>query len=76
MGKALDMARELVKQLEEAEKKNKVRLSELKPGEVLKVGEHDFIVLDQDASSQTFQKALWQKMLCLTEIQKITTNLT
>lgn len=53
MGKALDMARELVKQLEEAEKKNKVRLSELKPGEVLKVGEHDFIVLDQDASSQT-----------------------
>lgn len=45
MGKALDMARELVK--------NKVRLSELKPGEVLKVGEHDFIVLDQDAYSQT-----------------------
>ena len=53
MGKALDMVRELVKQLEEAEKKNKVRLSELKPGEVLKVGEHDFIVLDQDASSHT-----------------------
>ena len=53
MSKALDMARELVKQLEEAEKKNKVRLSELKPGEVFKVGEHDFIVLDQDASSHT-----------------------
>lgn len=53
MSKALDMARELVKQLEEAEKKNEVRLSELKPGEVFEVGEHDFIVLDQDASSQT-----------------------
>ena len=53
MSKALDMARELVKQLEEAEKKNKVRLSELKPGETFKIGEHDFIVLDQDASSNT-----------------------
>lgn len=53
MSKALDMARELVKQLEEAEKKNKVKLSELKPGETFKIGEHDFIVLDQDESSQT-----------------------
>lgn len=51
--KALDMARELVKQLEEAEKKNKVRLLELKPGDTFKIGEHDFIVLDQDESSQT-----------------------
>nr|DAF81259.1 MAG TPA: hypothetical protein [Caudoviricetes sp.] len=47
MSKALDMARELVKQLEEAEKKNKVRLSELKPGETFKIGEHDFVVLMQ-----------------------------
>lgn len=53
MSKALDMARELVKQLEEAEKKNKVRLSELKPGETFKIGEHNFIVLCQDESSQT-----------------------
>lgn len=53
MSKALDMARELVKQLEEAEKKNKVKLSELKPGETFKISEHDFIVLDQDESSQT-----------------------
>lgn len=53
MSKALDMSRELVKQLEEAEKKNKVRLSELKPGDTFKIGEHDFIVLDQDESSQT-----------------------
>lgn len=48
MSKALDMARELVKQLEEAEKANKVQLSELNSGETFKVGEHDFIVLEQE----------------------------
>lgn len=53
MSKALDMARELVKQLEEAEKKNKVRLSELKPGGTFKINKYDFIVLCQDDSSQT-----------------------
>lgn len=53
MSKALDMARELVKQLEKAEKKNKVRLSELKPGETFKIDKYDFIVLCQDDSSQT-----------------------
>lgn len=47
MSKALEMARELVKQLEEVEKENKVQLSELEPGEVFKIGEHDFIVLEQ-----------------------------
>ena len=47
MSKALDMASELVKQLEEAEKANKVQLSELKPGEVFKIGKYDFIVLEQ-----------------------------
>ena len=47
MSKALEMARELVKQLEEAEKEKKVQLSELEPGEVFKIGEHDFIVLEQ-----------------------------
>lgn len=55
MSKALDMARELVKQLEEAEKKNKVKLSELKPGETFKIGEYDFIVLNQDTSTHTTQ---------------------
>lgn len=49
--KALEMARELVKQLEEAEKTNKVQLSELKAGEVFKIGEHDFIVLEQFAGT-------------------------
>lgn len=47
MSKALDMAREIVKLLEEAEKANKVQLSELKPGEVFKIGKYDFIVLEQ-----------------------------
>lgn len=46
MSKALEIARELVKQLEEAEKANKVQLSVLNPGDAFKVGEHDFIVLD------------------------------
>jgi hypothetical protein len=45
MSKTLDMARKLVKQLEEAEKDNKVQLSELNPGDVFKIGDHDFIVL-------------------------------
>lgn len=45
MSKALDMARELVRQLEEAEKDNKVQLSELNPGDVFKIWDHDFIVL-------------------------------
>lgn len=48
MSKALDMARELVKQLEEAEKSKKIQLSELNPGDTFKVGEHDFIVLEQE----------------------------
>lgn len=47
MSKALDMARKLVKQLEEAEKLTRVQLSKLKPGEVFKIGKHDFIVLEQ-----------------------------
>nr|DAH33427.1 MAG TPA: hypothetical protein [Caudoviricetes sp.] len=47
MSKTLEMARELVKQLEEAEKSNKIQLSELNPGDVFKIGKHDFIVLDQ-----------------------------
>lgn len=45
MSKALDMARKLVKQLEEAEKDNKVQLSELNPGDVFKIGDYDFIIL-------------------------------
>lgn len=47
MSKALETARELVKLLEEAEKANNVQLSKLTPGEVFKIGKHDFIVLEQ-----------------------------
>ena len=57
MSKALEMARELVKQLEEAEKANKVQLSELNPGDTFKVGEHDFIVLEQcDGATKVISK--------------------
>ena len=48
MNKALEAARELVKMLEEQEEgKKKVELATLNPGEVFKIGEHDFIVLKQ-----------------------------
>ena len=47
MSKALDIARELVKQLEEEEKQSKVQLSTLNTGDVFKIGEYDFIVLEQ-----------------------------
>ena len=41
------MVRELVKKLEEEEKQSKVQLSTLNPGEIFKIGEYDFIVLEQ-----------------------------
>ena len=47
MSKALDMARALVKQLEEEKKQSKVQLSTLNPGEVFEIGEYDFVVLKQ-----------------------------
>lgn len=50
MSKLLEKARELLEMLEEKEKQDKVLLSSLKPGEVFKLGEHDFIVLDQDGT--------------------------
>lgn len=48
MRKELEMARELVKRLEEVEKANKVQLLELNSGDTFKVGEHDFVVLEQE----------------------------
>lgn len=53
MSKELELARELVKRLEEAERNEKVRLSELNPGDVFKIGEHDFIVLKHDYDTTT-----------------------
>lgn len=49
----MELARELVRKLEEAEKTNKVQLSELQPGETFKIGEHDFILLEQNGCSGT-----------------------
>ena len=53
MSNELELARELVKLLEEAERSKKVRLSELNPGDVFKIGEHDFIVLKHDCDTTT-----------------------
>lgn len=51
--KTLEMARKLVKRLEEEEKKRKVQLCELHPGDIFKIGDHDFIVLFQDDFTET-----------------------
>ena len=51
--KTLEMARKLVKRLEEEEKKSKVQLCELHPGDTFKNGDHDFIVLDQNEYAET-----------------------
>lgn len=48
MSKELELARKLVAELEEKERKQKVRLGSLKPGETFKIREHDFIVLDHE----------------------------
>ena len=48
MSKELELARKLVAELEEKERKQKVKLGSLKPGETFKIGEHDFIVLDHE----------------------------
>ena len=53
MSKELELARELVKRLEEAERNEKVRLSDLNPSDVFKIGEHDFIVLKHDCDTTT-----------------------
>lgn len=44
---ALELARKLVEELEKQEKAEKVELATLEPGETFKIGEHDFIVLEQ-----------------------------
>lgn len=51
--KTLKMARKLVKRLEEEEKKSKVQLCELHPGDTFKIGDYDFIVLFQDDFTET-----------------------
>lgn len=51
--KTLEMARKLVKRLEEEEKKSKVKLCELHPGDTFKIGDRDFVVLDQNEYAET-----------------------
>ena len=51
--KTLEMARKLVKRLEEEEKKSKVQLCELHPGDTFKIEGRDFIVLDQNEYAET-----------------------
>lgn len=51
--KTLEMERKLVKRLEKEEKKSKVQLCELHPGDTFKIGDHDFIVLFQDDFTKT-----------------------
>ena len=53
MSKELELARELVMRFEEAENAKKVRLSELNPGDVFKIGEHEFIVLEHYSDTTT-----------------------
>lgn len=53
MSKELELARKLVAELEEKERKQKVQLGSLKPGETFKIGEYDFIVLEHEYSLLT-----------------------
>ncbi len=53
MSKELELARKLVAELEKKERKQKVQLGSLKPGETFKIGEYDFIVLAHEYSLLT-----------------------
>lgn len=53
MSKELELARKLVAELEEKERKQKVKLGSMKPGETFKIGKHDFIVLEHEYSLLT-----------------------
>lgn len=48
MNKILEKAEELVAMLKETESKDKVKLSTVKPGGVIDLGEDEFVVLDHD----------------------------
>ena len=65
MSKALDLARELVKKLEETEKDNKIQLSELNPGDTFKVEECGFIVLEQEnGTTKVISKDIMAENVC------------
>ena len=86
MGKALEMARELVKILEEQENSqycekancaNKVELSSLNPGKHSILEKTILSYLNnRKVKLLLFQKDLWQKILCSIKIQEITIHQT
>lgn len=53
MSNELELARKLVAELEEKERKQKVQLGSLNTGETFKIGEYDFIVLEHEYSLLT-----------------------
>lgn len=62
MSKELDAARALVKMLEEKENSNKVELSQLPVGDVFKIDEYDFIVLEQmDGQTAVISKGFMEQ---------------
>lgn len=62
MSKELELARKLVAELEKKERKQKVKLGSLNPGETFKIGEHDFIVLDhENGITKVISKNLMKK---------------
>lgn len=68
MSKELEAARELVRILEEKERTGMVELATLIPGDVFKVGEHDFIVLEQeDGQTKVISKGLMAENIVFDE---------
>lgn len=71
MSKELELARKLVAELEEKERKQKAQLGSLKPGETFKIGEHDFIVLDhEDGTTKVISKNLMKKNVAFDDNSK------
>lgn len=71
MSKALEMARELVRQLEESEKENKVQLSELESGDTFKIGKYDFIVLEHtDDGTKVISKGFMKENVTFDKITR------
>ena len=68
MSKELEAARELVRILEEKERTGMVELATLIPGDVFKIGEHDFIVLEQeDGQTKVISKGLMAENIVFDE---------
>lgn len=76
MKEAIKLVEKALEILKSEEKKEKVVLNSLKPGETFMIGKHEFIVLEQNyETTNVISKTLWLKMFGLMEIQEITINL-